>query len=125
GAAESGVGPLTLLYASRWVPQKAIASYMVWIVLSAPLGAVLGAPISALLISATEGMGGLSGWRWMFLLEGAPAILLGVIALYWLTERPEEARWLAPERKAWLIGQLKADAAGGAEGHGAAAGGLH
>lgn len=107
GVAEAGIGPVTLFYATRWIPQERMGSFMIWIMLSVPFGVLLGAPLSGLLIVGTHDFLGVPGWRWMFLIEGLPAILLGFFALNWLTEQPQDARWLAPERKAWLINHLR------------------
>jgi ACS family tartrate transporter-like MFS transporter len=101
GAAEAGFFPGLMLYISRWFPAaergRAIALFM----LGSPLSVVVGAPASIALLSL-GGWLGLAGWQWLFVLEGLPAVALGVMTLYWLTERPEEARWLSGAERAWL-----------------------
>jgi MFS transporter, ACS family, tartrate transporter len=101
GAAEAGFFPGLMLYISRWFPApqrgRAIALFMV----GSPLSVVVGAPASTALLSLGGGLG-LAGWQWLFVVEGLPAVALGVVALYWLTDRPEEAQWLAAAQRAWL-----------------------
>jgi ACS family tartrate transporter-like MFS transporter len=90
-----------MLYISRWFPAsergRAIALFMV----GSPVSVVVGAPVSTALLSL-GGWLGLAGWQWLFVLEGLPAVVLGVVALRWLTDRPDEARWLSAEQRAWL-----------------------
>ena len=101
GAAEAGFFPGLMLYISRWFPGpergRAIALFM----LGSPLSVVVGAPASTGLLSL-GGWLGFAGWQWLFVLEGLPAVALGVMTLYWLTDRPEEARWLSGAERAWL-----------------------
>jgi ACS family tartrate transporter-like MFS transporter len=101
GAAEAGFFPGLMLYISRWFPApergRAIALFMI----GSPVSVVVGAPVSTALLSL-GGWLGLAGWQWLFLLEGLPAVALGVMTLYWLTDRPEEARWLSVPQRAWL-----------------------
>jgi ACS family tartrate transporter-like MFS transporter len=70
------------------------------------LAGVFGGPISGLLL-AMDGVGGLGGWQWLFLLEGLPAVMLGVAVLAWLPEGPSDARWLEPDERRWLIARLE------------------
>jgi len=101
GAAEAGFFPGLMLYISRWFPApqrgRAIALFMV----GSPLSVVVGAPVSTALLSL-GGWLGLAGWKWLFILEGLPAVVLGFMTLYWLTDRPEEAEWLSTAERAWL-----------------------
>ena len=73
-----------------------------------PLAGVIGSPISGAILGM-DGVLGLGGWQWIFLLEAAPTMVLGVMAFFWLTDRPEHALWLAPEQQRWLIGTLDAE----------------
>ena len=70
-----------------------------------PVAGLIGSPISGAILYM-NGVLGLGGWQWIFLLEAAPAVLLGLLTYVWLTDRPEHASWLTPEQKAWLIGKL-------------------
>jgi ACS family tartrate transporter-like MFS transporter len=75
-----------------------------------PLFSFLGSPISAALLG-TDGMLGLHGWQWLFILEAVPAVLLGVACLFVLQDGPAKARWLAPDQRAWLQARLDSEAA--------------
>jgi len=100
GLAEAGFFPGILVYVSHWYRQedraKAVAFFMVGI----PFSEIIGAPVSGLLLQVH--WLGIEGWRWLFLLEGAPAILLGVITIFYLTDRPEQAHWLTAEQRHWI-----------------------
>ncbi len=105
GAAEAGFFPGMVYYLSNWYPvnerARAIARFMVAI----PISSVVGGPISGALLGL-DGRLGLAGWQWLFLLEGVPAVLLGFVVLAYLTDRPEQANWLAAEERAWLTSLL-------------------
>jgi MFS transporter, ACS family, tartrate transporter len=76
--------------------------------LGIPLSAVVGGPLGGLILGL-DGWHGLAGWQWLFLLEGLPAVLLGVVVLFYLTDAPHEARWLTPEEREWLAATLHAE----------------
>jgi ACS family tartrate transporter-like MFS transporter len=105
GAAEAGFFPGIIYYLSGWFPAaeraRAVARFMVAI----PLSGVLGGPLSGALLGL-NGHLGLAGWQWLFLLEGLPAMVLGLVVLGCLTDRPEEAAWLTPAERAWLSAHL-------------------
>jgi MFS transporter, ACS family, tartrate transporter len=105
GAAEAGFFPGVIVYLSHWFVQqdraKATSNFMSAI----PLSFVIGSPIAGLILGRT--FFAISGWRWLFVLEGLPAILLGVIAFFYLTDTPREAKWLAREQSEWLENKLK------------------
>ncbi len=104
GAAEAGFFPGMILYLKRWFPARARARAVAWFMTANPLAGIVGSPVSGALLGLTGK--GLSGWQWMFLLEGVPAILLGAIVLWVLSDRPEEATWLKGEERAWLLNKL-------------------
>lgn len=108
GIAEAAFFPGMITYLTHWYRQndraKAVAMFMAAI----PVSRVLAAPVSAALIKAN--WLGLSGWRWLLILEGAPALLLGLASLIYLTDRPGEARWLPAEQRDWLAGELEREA---------------
>lgn len=105
GAAEAGF-PGVILYLTYWLPAnyrgRMIAIFMVAI----PGANFLGSPLSGFLLSL-DGLMGMRGWHWLFILEGIPAILLGIACLFVLTDRPEQAKWLNSEQKAWLVERLQ------------------
>ena len=105
GAAEAGFFPGVVYYLSHWYPEgkraRAIAAFMT----AVPVSGVVGGPLSGALLTL-NGVLGLAGWQWVFLVEGLPAILLGVIVLVYLTDRPEAADWLSSAEKDWLVSTL-------------------
>jgi MFS family permease len=105
GAAEAGFFPGVIVYLSHWFifedRAKATSNFMGAI----PLSAVLGSPLAGWILG--RGWLGFSGWRWLFVIEGAPAILLGVVAFFFLTDWPREAVWLTAEQRKWLAQKLK------------------
>ena len=108
GAAEAGFFPGVVYYLSHWYPEgqraRAIAAFMT----AVPVSGVIGGPLSGALLSL-NGLFGLAGWQWLFLVEGLPAILLGVIVLVYLPDRPETADWLSSGEKDWLVSRLAAE----------------
>jgi MFS transporter, ACS family, tartrate transporter len=104
GFAEGGFFPAVVVYLTHWFRQedraKAIAMFMAAI----PVSNAVGAPLAGLLLRLH--WLGLSGWRWLLILEGIPAFLCGVITLFYLTDWPKDARWLTPEEREWITGEL-------------------
>jgi MFS transporter, ACS family, tartrate transporter len=105
GVAEAGFYPGVILYLKNWFPLSARARTVARFMAAAPLSGVVGGPISGALLN-WHGRAGLSGWQWLFLMEGVPAILLGGVVLAYLTNRPQEAEWLTDEQRAWLLDRL-------------------
>src|SRR5689334_6369184 len=118
GIAEAGFFPGMVLYLTYWIPAAERARTGALFMMAAPIAIIVGAPVSEAVMSLHT-RGGLAGWQWLFLLEGAPAVLLGIAALWVLTARPEQARWLEPEERAWLSDVMAAERAARARhGHG-------
>lgn len=107
GAAEAAFFPGMIVYLSHWFQAtdraKAIGNFMSAI----PISFLIGSPIAGWIIG--HNWLGLSGWRWLFVLEGVPAVVLGAIAFFYLTDRPADADWLAPEARTWIAGRLRRD----------------
>ncbi len=105
GVTEAGFFPGVITYMSHWYRAgdraKAVAMFMAAI----PVSKVIAAPVSAALLKT--GWLGLSGWRWLLILEGAPAVIFGIVSLRYLTDRPRDARWLDPEQRDWLASELE------------------
>jgi MFS transporter, ACS family, tartrate transporter len=116
GLAEAGFFPGIVLYLTYWIPAADRARTGALFMMAAPVSIIVGAPISALLLGL-DGRLGLRGWQWLFLLEGLPAVLLGVFALKVLTDRPRDADWLPAGDREWLTrtmdGERARRAAGG------------
>jgi MFS transporter, ACS family, tartrate transporter len=104
GAAEAGFFPGMILYMKRWFPANARARAVAWFMTANPIAGIVGSPVSGALLGLSGK--GLSGWQWMFLMEGVPAILLGVMVFWALSDNPREARWLKGEERAWLLERL-------------------
>lgn len=110
GIAEAGFAPGVMVYLMRWFPEQDRARAITVYLTGAPIAAIVGGPAAAALLSL-DGLWGYPGWRWLFFLEGLPSIAVGVAALWWLTERPQQAHWLEPEERAWLAQRIAAEAA--------------
>ena len=105
GVAEAGFFPGIILYLTYWYPAEYRARILAAFTVAVPLSTVIGAPISGYLLGL-DGLGGLRGWQWLFILEGVPSILLGIVTWFYLTDRPAQAGWLSGEQKQWLIARL-------------------
>jgi ACS family tartrate transporter-like MFS transporter len=110
GAAEAGFFPGIILYLSYWFPARKRAAVTALFMAAAPLSTALGSPISGALLEM-HGLLGLAGWQWMFLIEALPALVLGVVVLFYMTDRPEKAKWLADDERAWLVNEMNAEQA--------------
>src|SRR4029077_10719529 len=95
-------------YLTYWYPAEYRARFLAAFAVAVPISTVIGAPISGLLLGL-DGVMGLRGWQWLFVIEGIPSVLLGIVTWFYLTDRPEKADWLTVEQKAWLASKLKAE----------------
>ena len=111
GIFEAGFAPGMIYYLSCWYGPQRMARAIAIVFLAGPLGGIVGGPGSAWLITALSGTGGLAGWQWMFLVEGLPCILLGVLALHFVPNRPADAAWLTEQEKRLLANEIGASAA--------------
>jgi len=109
GVAEAGLFPGVIYYLSQWFPQSHRARALAGFMIASPLAQVIGGPVGGALLGL-RGAAGLGGWQWLFLIEGLPAVVLGVIALYWLDDRPAEATWLTHGQRAWLTERIATEA---------------
>ena len=110
GAAEAGLFPGMLLYLTYWFPSAYRARVNAALVLAIPCSGAIGAPLATSLLEL-HGIFGLAGWKWMFLLEGLPTVILGLFVLRYLTDRPANATWLPPEQRTWLEQTLERERA--------------
>jgi ACS family tartrate transporter-like MFS transporter len=108
GAAEAGFFPGIIFYLTLWFPAVYRGRIVAWFMAAIPASSVIGAPVSSLLLYM-DGLGGLKGWQWLFLVEGAPAVILSVVVFFYLTDRPALARWLEPDEREWLASRLAAE----------------
>ncbi|MGS1107017.1 MFS transporter [Achromobacter anxifer] len=107
GVFEAGFAPGMIFYLTYWFSQSRMAGVMAVVMLAGPIGGIVGGPVSAWIMTAFSGAHGLDGWQWMFLLEGLPCVLLGVIAYRYLDDKPAEAKWLSADEKALLAADLE------------------
>jgi ACS family tartrate transporter-like MFS transporter len=109
GVAEAGFFPGIILYLTYWFPAREHARIVALFMAAVPLATMVGGPISGALIEL-HGLLGLKGWQWLFIVEGVPAVVLGAIALRFLDDKPEGARWLSAEERTALAHALSAEA---------------
>ena len=108
GMAEAGFAPGIIYYISCWFPKSNRARAMSFFYMGSVMASVIGLPVSGAILNM-HGISGVSGWRWLFLLEGIPAVVLGVMVLFRLPDSPSHAVWLNPQQKNWLNNQLARD----------------
>lgn len=117
GIAEAGFFPGVILYLTYWFPQeyrgRIIAAFMVAI----PVSLAIGAPLSTAILQM-DGIGGLKGWQWLFLIEGLPTVLFGFVFLAVIPDRPKDAKWLTAEEKTWLQNTIDSEHKAIAAAHG-------
>jgi MFS transporter, ACS family, tartrate transporter len=104
GAAEAGFFPGIIVYLTHWFSAQDRARAMAGFLMAAPLALAVGAPLSALILNLN--WWGLAGWRWVFILEGVPAVFFGLLTLVYLTDHPKQASWLEAEERAWIEARL-------------------
>ena len=108
GVAEAGFFPGIVVYLTHWYREQERARAMAMFMSAIPIAQVIGAPISGALLQIH--WLGYSGWRWLLILEGIPAVIAGFVALFYLTDRPRDARWLSDDERAWITGELEREA---------------
>ncbi|WNB92922.1 MFS transporter [Bacillus sp. NEB1478] len=106
GVAEAGFFPGVILYITYWFRAKEQARAFALFMTALAASNIIGAPLSTWIMDNIS-WAGMQGWRWMFILEGIPAIIIGIVTYYYLTDRPQEAKWLTKEEKEWLIQEIR------------------
>src|SRR5262245_14403453 len=104
GIAEGGFFPGVVVYLAHWFAKEDRSKAMAGFTMAAPASLVIGAPVSALILQVD--WFNLAGWRWMFILEGLPAVVFGVIIVFFLTDHPRQAKWLEPDERDWIASRL-------------------
>jgi len=108
GFAEAGFFPGIIFYLTLWFPSVYRGRIIGSFIAAIPLSSVIGAPISGMILGM-DGVSGFAGWQWLFIIEAAPAVLLGFVTYFYLTSRPADAHWLADDERAWLNDRLDAE----------------
>ncbi len=111
GAAEAGFFPGMIFFLTLWFPSAYRARMFATFNIAVPLSSVIGAPVSGLILEHMNGLLGLAGWQWVFLTEGAPAVIMGLVVLFLLPDVPGNAKFLAPDEQAWLAARLAGERA--------------
>jgi ACS family tartrate transporter-like MFS transporter len=118
GIAEAGFFPGVILYLTYWVPARHRARTGALFLMAIPVSVIIGAPLSDALLRL-DGLLELRGWQWLFLVEGAPAVIFGIATLFYLTDTPSKATWLKDDERAWLTETMASErAARATQGHG-------
>lgn len=107
GIAEAGFFPGIILYLSYWFPNRERAKMTAFFMFAIGLASVLGNPVSGFIMQYCDNAAGLHGWQWLFLLEGLPSVIMGFVVLSYLTDYPQDARWLSVEQREWLVTHLQ------------------
>lgn len=102
GVAEAGFFPGVIFYMTAWFPAALRARVVAWFMLAIPVATILGNIASGLILDSMQGVAGLEGWQWLFILEGIPSVLLGFSVLFLLPDGPRDAGWLTTEEREWL-----------------------
>jgi len=110
GTAEAGFFPGVIVYLAHWYRPEDRPRAKAYFMITQPLAVALGIPLSRWILDNVT-WAGLPGWRWVFILEGILPVAMGVVTLWYLTDRPHAARWLPEDEKRWLIAELQADEA--------------
>ncbi|MFL6215952.1 MAG: MFS transporter [Blastocatellia bacterium] len=105
GAAEAGFFPGIIVYLSHWFRSEDRAKAVALFMIALPITSIIGAPVSGLILDSVKWFG-LSGWRWVFIIEGIPAILFGIATIFYLTDWPHEAKWLPADEREWIEREL-------------------
>ncbi|WP_322056773.1 MFS transporter [Paraburkholderia sp. J63] len=114
GIVEAGFFPSVLYYLALWFPARHLGKAISQVYSANIVSLIIGSPLSALIISHFHEKADFSGWRWMMIIEGAPATLLGIVAFFYLVNRPSEARWLSAMERDWLVGTVESEQAAAA-----------
>jgi MFS transporter, ACS family, tartrate transporter len=107
GVAEAGFFPGVILYLTYWFPKRYRGRVTAGFMTAIPIASFIAAPLSGFLLQLTGF--GLKNWQWMFILEGIPSVLLGIVVLRYLTDRPSQAAWLTAEQRTWLVNEMETE----------------
>lgn len=106
GAAEAGFYPGMIYFLSIWFPRMRLSRALAVLTIAGPIGNIVVGPISGWILQATHGTGGIAGWRWLFIIEGIPAVIAGILFFIIMSDSPRKAKWLAPNDRKTLLTAL-------------------
>ncbi len=109
GAAEAGFFPGVLFFITTWVPASRRGQFTALFMSAIAISGIVSGPVSGAILHAADGALGLRGWQWLFLAEGLPSALMGVVVYALLSDRPEDARWLTPRQVGIITAELRAE----------------
>jgi len=107
GAAEASFLPGMIVYLTHWFRQSERSRAIACLSTAIPAASLIGSPVAGWLLGVHWWW--LAGWRWLFILEGIPAVVIGIVTVFYLTDRPAQARWLPPDERDWLVNELQAE----------------
>jgi MFS transporter, ACS family, tartrate transporter len=107
GVAEAGFFPGIILYLSYWFPDRERAKMSAFFMLAISLSNLVGNPVSGWTLDHLDHVGGMRGWQWLLLVEGIPSVIIGIVALFYLTDYPSDASWLSQQQREWLVGRMQ------------------
>ena len=107
GVAESSFFPGMIVYLTHWFRQRERSRAIACLYAAVPAASLIGSPVAGWLLGVHWRL--LAGWRWLFILEGIPAVILGIVTVYYMTDWPAQARWLPDDERNWITGELKAE----------------
>ncbi|WP_225705081.1 MFS transporter [Bradyrhizobium cenepequi] len=108
GVAEAGFFPGIAFFLSSWFPAEYRTRILSWFLVAIPVSSVIGGPLGGMLLEM-DGHLGLTGWHWLFIIEGLPAVIIGLILLKLLADRPQDAAWLTPDEKRIIVASLDSE----------------
>ncbi len=111
GAAEAGFFPGVLFYITTWIPASRRGEFTAYFMSAIAISGIVSGPMSGGILHGMDGVLGLEGWQWLFIAEGLPSALMGIVAYFTLSDRPETARWLTPRQLRIITGELEAERA--------------
>ncbi|WP_414499849.1 MFS transporter [Zymobacter sp. IVIA_12111.31 C1] len=109
GIFEAGFAPAMFYYCAEWFPKRRLGGALAVLGLTGPIAGIIGAPLSSALIIHMDGVLSLAGWRWLFLVEGLPSVLVGIVAWFVIVDEPAKARWLTDAERKAVVGTLSED----------------
>lgn len=109
GVAEGGFLPGVIYYLAQWVPEAHRGKANSGVVSATALASVVGAPLSGWILQSFPPLLGLHSWQWMFIVEAVPAVILGIAVIFYLPDRPQDARWLDKQQRDWLVAELESE----------------